>query len=632
MFLDLFAFVLLFPLFGFLLNGLFGKQIGEKLSGTIATFSVLLSFGIVLGILNDYKPLQAKNPVVITLFQWFSLEQIPIAFQYQIDQLSLYMSLIITGIGSLIHIYSIGYRKGESGNSRYFAYLNLFIFFMLNLVLASNLIVTFLGWEGVGLASYLLIGFDLEKKSAADAGMKAFIMNRIGDLGFILGSAFIFLLVGSFSYEDIIRIFKENELARTYAEMIAICFFIACMGKSAQLPLYTWLPDAMAGPTPVSALIHAATMVTAGVFLIARLNVVYSAAPIVSNFILWVGALTAFFSAIIATMQRDIKKVLAYSTVSQLGFMFMAMGAGAYVAGLFHLMTHAFFKALLFLGSGSVILALHHEQNMENMGNLRKYIPVTFWTFAVGTLAIAGIPPFSGFFSKDLILEKVFLQSKVLYGIGAFAALLTAFYMFRLLYLVFFGSERISAHSKKHLHESPKSMTVPLVILAIGASIVGLLQTPHSIFGIDFLEIYFSPIVSPYAHATPIDHKVEIFLIAGAVLVSLLGIGIASAFFLRPKLEFPSSYSGWKALVYDKFRIDELYEFLFVTPHRAVSEFHSKFVEISILDKGFGAIAGLIAIFGKGLRWFQTGVVGDYALMIVIGIFSVIVFVLVRGI
>lgn len=457
------------PLIGFLVSGLFGKWL-KGFTGILSTTVVFLSFGLALVSFNQFKPMQTVIPEIVTLFPWITTGGLNVSIAYQVDQLSLYMVLIITGIGSLIHLYSIGYMKDDPGFARYFAYLNLFIFSMLNLVLAENLILLFLGWEGVGLCSYLLIGFDYHKETAANAGMKAFIVNRIGDLGMLLGIALVFWYTGSVSFTTISEAILEVPSFRYILPLTAVCFFIGAIGKSAQLPLHVWLPDAMAGPTPVSALIHAATMVTAGIFLIARLNPIFLSAPQVGYWIVVIGSITAFFAATIGLFQNDIKKVLAYSTVSQLGYMFVAMGAGAYVAGLFHLMTHAFFKALLFLGSGSVIHALHHEQDLRNMGGLKKQMRITWITFLIGSLAISGIPPFSGFFSKDLILEKTYAYGTLFYGLGIITALLTAFYMFRMTYLTFYGESRISSHKTSHLHESPLVMTIPLVILSIGAT------------------------------------------------------------------------------------------------------------------------------------------------------------------
>ncbi len=496
--LEYFPLVVLLPLIGFLVNGIHYRKMPNTAAAMIGTSAVLIPFFITLGSVIAYQPMTNKTPHLFTLLPWIHAGAFQVDFAYQVDQLSLYMTLIITGIGSLIHIYSAGYMHGEDGFNRFFAYLNLFIFSMLNLVLGDNLVLMFLGWEGVGVCSYLLIGFDYHKSSAANAGMKAFITNRIGDVGFAVGIILTYWYLGSVKYVDIMAAMPAALPFKEIINYVALAFFIGAIGKSAQIPLYVWLPDAMAGPTPVSALIHAATMVTAGVFMIARLNPIFLAADVTSNYIAITGAVTAFFAATIGLFQTDIKKVLAYSTVSQLGYMFLAMGVGAYEAGMFHLMTHAFFKALMFLGSGSVIHAMHHEQDMRNMGNLKSYMKVTWITFMIGTLAISGIPPFSGFFSKDLILEKAFGHhgiGHVIWAIGLAGAFCTAFYMFRLVFLTFYGKERIDHHVKEHLHESPWTITLPLVILSIGAAGAGLIQMPHLFFGgTHFLTDYFQPI------------------------------------------------------------------------------------------------------------------------------------------
>lgn len=537
------------PLIGFMISGLFGKWL-KGFTGIISTGVVFLSFGLALVALDQFNPFSTgRIPEIITLFPWITTGGLNVSLAYQVDQLSLYMVLIITGIGSLIHLYSIGYMKDDPGFARYFAYLNLFIFAMLNLVLAENLILLFLGWEGVGLCSYLLIGYDYHKESAANAGMKAFIVNRIGDLGMLLGIALVFWYTGSVSFTVIGEAILEIPSFRYILPLAAACFFIGAIGKSAQLPLHVWLPDAMAGPTPVSALIHAATMVTAGIFLIARLNPIFLSAPQVGYWIVVIGSITAFFAATIGLFQNDIKKVLAYSTVSQLGYMFVAMGAGAYVAGLFHLMTHAFFKALLFLGSGSVIHALHHEQDLRNMGGLKNQMRITWITFLIGSLAISGIPPFSGFFSKDLILEKAYAYGTLFYGLGIITALLTAFYMFRMTYLAFYGDSRLTSDKTSHLHESPLVMTIPLIILSIGATVTGFLEVPHLFYGgVRLLTSYFGPVfirgieISERIVKQPLDaHEVgttttvELSLIAVSVAIAISGIFIARMIFLNGK-------------------------------------------------------------------------------------------------
>lgn len=657
--LDLFYLVILLPLLGFLHNGLLIRKIPNRVAGTLGSLAVFIPFLITLGAFFEYNPMIRKDPHLFTLIPWIEVGSFKVDFAYQVDHLSLYMTLIITGIGSLIHLYSIGYMKKEEGFVRFFSYLNLFIFSMLNLVLADNLVLTFLGWEGVGLCSYLLIGFDYHKSEAASAGMKAFVVNRMGDFGFILGMAWIYWLTGSLRYTDIYATLPMIDEFQIYVNWIAFFFFIAAVGKSAQIPLYVWLPDAMAGPTPVSALIHAATMVTAGLFLIARLNIIYVNAELTSSLIAWIGGITAFFAASIAIFQNDIKKVLAYSTVSQLGYMFMAMGVGAYVGGLFHVMTHAFFKALLFLGAGSVILGLNHQQDISKMGGVMKHMKITGITFLIGTLAISGLPPFSGFFSKDLILEKVFAQSQ--YGIflwilGALTALMTSFYMFRLLFLVFFGKERFSSnnhdHSSKHsehsVHESALTMTLPLMILSIGAMFAGFFQTPFYAGGITLLDQYFSPIFqsgiqlkehwsliipSNYSSETMhLNHFTELILVSISIAFAFFGLVIAYIKFIKNQQVPTIEVVGFKRVLTNKYFIDEIYDSLFVKSYMRMNRFIAFTLDAKIIDKffmslglGFGIISGLF-------RKVQTGFVGDYALYIVLGVIAILSFVLVRGV
>ncbi|GBF49612.1 NADH dehydrogenase subunit L [Leptospira ryugenii] len=642
--LDLIYLVVLFPLIGFLHNAFLMKRIPHRFAGAIGTLAVLIPFLITLQIFFEFKPMERTFPHIVTLFPWIHIGNFHLDIAYQVDQLSLYMALVITGIGSLIHLYSMGYMKGDSGYVRFFAYLNLFVFSMLNLVLSDNLVLTFLGWEGVGLCSYLLIGFEYEKNSAAAAGMKAFVLNRIGDLGFILGSGFLFWLTGSLKYSEIQTLVPGIAHFADYTDLIALFFFIAAMGKSAQVPLYVWLPDAMAGPTPVSALIHAATMVTAGIFLIARLSIVFMAAPHTSLLIASVGAFTALFAASIGTLQTDIKKILAYSTVSQLGFMFLAMGVGSYVAGLFHLMTHAFFKALLFLGAGSVIHILHHEQNIRKMGSLFSKAKITSITFLLGTLAIAGIPPFSGFFSKDLILEKTFqypIYGTFLWTVGILAAFFTAFYMFRLVFVVFFGTDRTDTHGKK-IHESPLTMTLPLLLLAIGASIVGFLQTPHFFLHIHTLESYFEPILFPgKVYANTVGSAVtlqalgegdDLKLAGFAILMSLFGIGLAGFLYTDRNVEVKEEHSGFRKILFHKYYVDEIYDFLFVRPFVSISKIIAFTIDRYAIDGFFTGIARVLQGLAGILRRFQTGFVGDYALYITLGSFFILLFLLVKGV
>ena len=473
----------LLPLAGFLINGIFGSKIkNEKIIGIIGSGAIGLSFIIVVGafIQTLGLPVEERQHIV-NLFTWMKVGGLNVGFAYQVDQLSLIMALIVTGVGFIIHVYSIGYMHGDKSFWRFFAYLNLFIFAMMNLILGDNFVLLFLGWEGVGLCSYLLIGFwydkKFEKSTTSDAAKKAFIVNRIGDFGFLLGMFLIYMTFGSLNFNEVFtraNLFNVHESVYTF---IALFLFIGATGKSAQIPLFVWLPDAMAGPTPVSALIHAATMVTAGVYMVARCSIIFVSAPAIMTVVAVIGVVTALFAASIGMVQNDIKKVLAYSTISQLGYMFLAMGVGAFSAGIFHVMTHAFFKALLFLGAGSVIHAMHEHQDIQHFGGLKKYMPKTALTFLVASLAISGVPPLSGFFSKDEILWMSFANgSFILWLIGAITALMTAFYMFRLYFLTFEGKERFG--QSLHPHESPSVMTIPLIVLAILAAIGGFVGIP----------------------------------------------------------------------------------------------------------------------------------------------------------
>ena len=488
----LYVLIPLLPFVGFLLNGLLNKKLSGTVAGLIGSATVLGSFLISVVLFLNFK-----YQYTVQLFDWISVGSLQIPFQYQIDQLSLIMLLLVTGVGFLIHVYSIGYMHHDENVGKFFSFLNLFIFSMLLLVMGANFVILFIGWEGVGLCSYLLIGFWNKNTAYNNAAKKAFIINRIGDLGFLLGIFLIYLTFNSVQYAEV---FQKASLGQFGAYGVGICtaitllLFVGAMGKSAQLPLYTWLPDAMAGPTPVSALIHAATMVTAGIYMVLRANVLFTLAPDTLEVVAIVGAATALFAATIGLAQNDIKKVLAYSTVSQLGYMFLALGVLGYSSALFHVLTHAFFKALMFLGAGSVIHAMSNEQDLRRMGGLRKALPITFVTFLIGCLAISGIPPFSGFFSKDEILAHAYEHNKVLWVMGLLTAFLTAFYMFRLLFLAFFGEFRGTAAQKQHLHESPASMTLPLVILAVLAAVGGFMGAPMLTGGHHYLAEYLAPI------------------------------------------------------------------------------------------------------------------------------------------
>ena len=610
--------ILLFsPFLGFLVNLFGGKKIGSSLPGTIATTSVTISFVVsVYFFASTYATGEAIN---ISLFEWIALSDFTINFDLVLDQLSLLWLLVVTGIGALIHAYSTGYMKGDENIGRYFAYLNLFIFFMTLLVTGGNLLVMFIGWEGVGLCSYLLIGFWYKNSKFSDAGKKAFIMNRIGDLGFLIGAFTLAYLFKTVDFEalKIAVTTNSNPEATTLLCVATLGLFVGAIGKSAQIPLYTWLPDAMAGPTPVSALIHAATMVTAGIFMITRLNFVFDLTPDIQNLIAIVGASTALFAASIGIVQTDIKKVLAYSTVSQLGLMFLALGLGAYQVAVFHVITHAFFKACLFLGSGSVIHAMGGEQDMRKMGGLKGVMSITYITFLISTFSISGIPPFAGFFSKDEILLVAFENNPFLYTIAALASFLTAFYMFRLLFLTFFKDFRGTEDQKKHLHESPSSMTFPLVVLSILALVGGLISLPGSL---SWLNAYLAPVlpgIEVKEHSSPSLHWI---MMAVSTVVALIGLGIAY-FKYVVKSEIPvtdSKKTGLAKCLYNKYYIDEIYNTLFVKPLYAIGQFLNNTIEKMIggFISGLGKLANMISYPAKAL---QNGSIGFYISFFVLG-------------
>ncbi|MBP7262203.1 MAG: NADH-quinone oxidoreductase subunit L [Bacteroidia bacterium] len=616
----------IFPLVGFLINALWGKKLSKSASGIAGSAAVLASFVIALGIfLGSHS--ESFQPVTVKLFDWISAGTLNIPFEFLIDQFALMMLLIVTGIGFLIHVYSIGYMHDDEGFQRFFSYLNLFIFFMLLLVMGNNYLIVFIGWEGVGLCSYLLIGFWYKNQAYNDAAKKAFIMNRIGDLGFLLG---LFLMAKTFGTLTFSEVFEASKAYSTDSSMmiaITVLLFIGAIGKSAQLPLYTWLPDAMAGPTPVSALIHAATMVTAGIYLIARSNPLFSAAPFTQNIILVVGLLTAIFAATIGLKQNDIKKVLAYSTVSQLGFMFIALGLGAYTTAFFHVTTHAFFKALLFLGAGSVIHAMGGEQDIRFMGGLKDKIPTTYKTFLIGTIAIAGIPPLAGFFSKDEILAFAFGRSPFIWALGAIASMVTAFYMFRLLFLTFFGEFRGSRHQLEHLHESPASMTVPLMVLA-GLSIMGgFMGVPEVLGGSHWLKEYLSPVfgISLSAEAAHLSHTTEYMLMAVAVALAAAMILYAKSLYVTKGVlpeQNEINIKGYAKVLYHKYYIDELYDKFVVQPMSALSGFLYRFVEVKFVDGIVNGLGQLAMGIAQNLRLLQTGATGFYIFIMVISIIA----------
>ena len=614
------------PLLGFLILSLFNKYIPKSASGYIASAMLLGSFILVLTLLFPAIAGKLIDQPPVVLFHWIHAGNLNLSLSFQIDNLSVWFMSIITGVGFLIHMYSISYMHDDEGVTRYFSYLNLFIFSMLLLVMGSNFVVMFMGWEGVGLCSYLLIGFWFKNQNYNDAAKKAFIMNRIGDLGFLLGMLLIYYQFGTLEYREVFdlasKIINPNEVS-TIITVITLLLFVGAMGKSAQIPLYTWLPDAMAGPTPVSALIHAATMVTAGIYMIARSNILYSMAPCTLDFIYIIGTATAILAALIGLTQTDIKKVLAYSTVSQLGFMFMAIGLGGYSAGVFHVTTHAFFKALLFLGAGSVIHAMGGEQDIRKMGGLMKKLPITFITFIIATLAIAGIPPLAGFFSKDAILALAFEASPIKWGLGVFAALLTTFYMFRMLYLTFFGEFRGTQHQKEHLHESPLLMTIPLMILATLTVLSGFIDVPHVLGGHNWFSHYLAAANIALPEVSHISASTEFILMGTALTLVVLVIIITYVLYVAKKTSPAASESEMSfldKLSYNKFYVDELYDLVVVKPIALLSDFNSNIIEKQFIDRIVNVSGKSIQWSGKTIRYIQSGDVNTYAIFMVIGI------------
>ena len=636
------ALIPLFPLIGFVIVAFFGKRIkNEKLIGGIASSAILASFitavMVFVGLVNRAPE---DRTVIVKVYSWIATGSFNVDVAYQFDQLSILFTLIITGIGFLIHVYSIGYMHGDKGFPRFFAYLNLFVFMMLNLVLASNFLLTFLGWEGVGLASYLLIGFWYDRKFdgtkitwTGDAAMKAFVVNRIGDFGVLLAMFMLFNTFGTLDYATInAQAPGVLSVGGTAVTVITLLLFLGCTGKSAQIPLGIWLPDAMAGPTPVSALIHAATMVTSGIFLIARTNVLFAMSPTTLAVVAGIGITTALIAGTIGIAQRDIKKVLAYSTVSQLGFMFVALGVGAFTAGVFHVMTHAFFKALLFLGAGSVIHGMHHEQDIMKMGGLKKYMPITYRTFFIGTLAISGIPFLSGFFSKDEILWFAFLNgSPVLWAVGAVAAFTTAFYMWRVTTLTFDGTERFD-HHHLHPHESPSTMTIPLIVLAFLSIFGGFLGVPHVIgHALHFpnlLEHWLEPIFASGMSMLPVhggDHtSLEIMLMTASTVLAILGILFAKRIYangLDKATVMAAKFKGLYQLLLNKYYVDEIYHMLIAGPIVALSrDFLWKIADVVLIDGAVNGSARVVGATGSALRKIQSGVAQNYALVMMAGI------------
>ena len=654
-----------FPVIGVLINGLFGRHVGER-AGPIASVMAGLSLLVVLGIAFQMI-FGSGGSHTVPLWTWVEAGSFSASMSFLIDPLSTIMLLVVAGVGFLVHVYAVGYMHGDPGYPRFFTYLNLFMLSMFLLVLGDNYLVMFVGWEGVGLCSYLLIGFWYEKQSASDAGKKAFIVNRIGDAGFLLGMFLIWTLTGSLTYAEVFK--AAPEMSAAAASAVGLLLFVGAVGKSAQIPLYVWLPDAMEGPTPVSALIHAATMVTAGVYMVARTSPIYVMGPDAMSVIAIVGALTGLFAASIGLVQNDIKRVLAYSTVSQLGFMFMALGVGAFAAGIFHLMTHAFFKGLLFLGSGSVIHALHHapedqQQDMRYMGGLKDKMPITYWTFLIGAIAIAGVPPLAGFWSKDEILANAFFTGHyTVWIMGTVAAFMTAFYMFRLIFMTFHGEMRVDHHAREHIHESPATMTVPLIILAVLSVIGGVIPgfPPEAGWIHRFLAPSLAKIPAG-GHATEQGvHLMNaaaggghsgpavVFLIILAIAVAVGGIALAWYMYVKDT-EAPNRlyerFTGAYRLLLGKYYIDEIYQTCIVEPTyklmRGLWTFDAKVVDgavngsslITVVSSRFSGIfdlrtvdgavngtASFIRFFSQVFKYLQSGMVQNYLFVMLLGIF-----------
>jgi len=634
----------LLPLAGAFLLGVAGRRMARGTVSLIGVGSAGLSFAVSLGVAAAATGLPPGSlPLVRSYFTWLAAGSFRVEAVFLLDQLSLLMILVVTGVGFLIHVYSIGYMAHEGGYYRFFAYLNLFMFFMLLLVLAGNYALLFVGWEGVGLCSYLLIGFYFLRKSAADAGKKAFIVNRIGDFGFTLALLLMFWTFGSLDFTTVFGRAADMPVEPAawgqagVLTAISLLLFSGAVGKSAQVPLYVWLPDAMEGPTPVSALIHAATMVAAGVYMVARSHVLFAHAPLALTVVAAVGCLTAFYAATIGLVQTDIKRVLAYSTVSQLGYMFLGLGAGAFAAGIFHLMTHAFFKALLFLAAGSVIHAMNGEQDIRKMGDLRGKIPATYWTFLMGTLAIAGLPGFSGFFSKDEILWQAFSSPSLPLGWllwlgGVVAAMLTSFYMFRLVFLTFHGQARYTPETARHVHESPRVMTRPLMVLALLSVIGGWVGIPTVLgerAGIpNLFEHFLEPVFSSStallrAEALTHSHSEELGLMGLTVLLALAGLAVAYTFYLRnPELakQLAETFRRPYQLLLGKYYVDEIYYATIIRPLHWLSErvFWQE-VDVKVVDGAFNGVAARARSFGLWVRLLQSGNTRSYGAWVVVG-------------
>ena len=632
----------LLPFIGFLVNATFGRRLTKRVAGAVACGAMILSFVVSVAAVFRLLSFDPESRVMAqTVYEWITSGDLTVPFTLRLDPLSAVMILIVTGIGSLIHVYSTAYMHEErdAEYARYFSYLNLFATFMLVLVLGANFLVLFVGWEGVGLCSYLLIGFWYQKKSASDAGKKAFIVNRIGDFGFVLGVLLTFVRFGTLDFQQVARSLANLGTETTFGtvSVITLLLFVGATGKSAQIPLYVWLPDAMEGPTPVSALIHAATMVTAGVYMIGRNAVLFGHAPLTLKIVAVIGVATAFFAGTIGLVQNDIKRVLAYSTVSQLGYMFLAMGVGAYAAGIFHLYTHAFFKALLFLGSGAVIHALAGEQDLRRMGGLKRDLPVTYWTFLIGAIAISGVPGFAGFFSKDEILAKTFESGHtLLWGVGLLTSLLTAIYMFRVVYLAFHGKPAAApqpahpeeeepaaqAHAHSHLHDAPPAMALVLIVLAAGSVLAGYVGLGGR------FEHFLEPSFAPQTAEAAADGGTETTLMIVSIVVAFAGIGIATYYFLkncRAAAVMAARFAGLRLVLQNKYYVDEIYDATVVQPIRIVSEDGLwKTIDVRLIDGAVNGVGETVGGASEVLRRVQTGSVRAYAASLLLGVVLVL--------
>ena len=641
------ALIPLFPFVGFLVNATMGRRLSKGLSGAVACAAIIASFAVAVMSVLQIAGMPADGRVIEqVVYTWIASGDLSLDMTFRLDPLGAVMILVITGIGSLIHIYSTAYMHDEidSEFARYFSYLNLFAAFMLVLVLGANFVVMFVGWEGVGLCSYLLIGFWFKKQSASDAGKKAFVVNRIGDYAFVLGMLFLFTQFGTLDFARLASIASAMPVEEGVFGAISIAtllLFIGATGKSAQIPLYTWLPDAMEGPTPVSALIHAATMVTAGVYMIGRNAVLFSHAPETLFIVAVIGAATALMAGTIGLVQNDIKRVLAYSTVSQLGLMFLAMGVGAFGAGIFHLYTHAFFKALLFLGSGAVIHALHGEQDIRNMGGLKKFLPITYWTFLIGSLAIAGVPFLSGFFSKDEILYETFHERHtMLWLVGAITSFLTATYMFRLVFLTFHGDRKGSGIGDPgsghghgmHLHDAPPAMALALIVLAVGSILAGYIGVPHALGGHNQLAAWLAPSFQAGTAApealTEGEAALELTLMGVSSAIAIGGIVLAAFIWLKRRSiadAMARRFGGLHRLLLNKYYVDEVYDAAVVAPIHVVSrEALWRGFDVQVVDGAVNGTAAIVSAASSRLRRLQTGSVRAYASAMFVGVIVIL--------